>query len=235
MLKKTNLQKIKEEVSIPFLYLDIYSINDLFVLHPYLTSAFITIKDEDGESKLVNVVEDETACSLWRTQIKGYIHSAKKFMDLYMLIRESYQLTFLKYAKKYMSLDDFSYFFADAWTSSENPNQDINCSIALLTQWFRNCNKKYLMQEEEYQVYCSLPDEMVVYRGVAVDREPAGLSWTQNLKKAEWFAQRFNDEKEQGYMQKATVRKENILAYFNRRNEDEIVVDVKQIHIEKMN
>ena len=44
------------------------------------------------------------------------------------------------------------------------------------------------MQEKDYEVYKSFPDTFNIYRGVAVGRNPKGLSWTQNLETAKWFA-----------------------------------------------
>ena len=89
------------------------------------------------------------------------------------------------------------------------------------------------MCKEDYENYKKLPDKFIVYRGVAVGRNPHGLSWTLNLlswtlnlETAQWFANRFNNDKETGYIEKATVRKSDVFAYFNTRGEDEIVCNV---------
>lgn len=62
-------------------------------------------------------------------------------------------------------------------------------------------------------------------RGVAVHRNPEGISWTQDLKTAQWFAQRFDSHKLQGYVRTGIIDKKHILAYFDDRGEKEIVVD----------
>ena len=77
------------------------------------------------------------------------------------------------------------------------------------------------MTEEEYEIYNNLPETFTVYRGVASGRNAKGMSWTQNLEVAKWFANRFNCGKK-GYIQQATANKKDVLAYFNRRDEDEI-------------
>jgi hypothetical protein len=99
---------------------------------------------------------------------------------------------------------------------------------------FKKADKKILMTEEDYEVFMSLPDEIVVYRGVAVGRNPNGLSWTDDYEKAKWFSNRFNTEKEVGYIQKAVVQKKNVLAYFNTRHEKELVCDIRKTQIERL-
>lgn len=71
---------------------------------------------------------------------------------------------------------------------------------------------------------------MNIYRGVALGREPNGLSWTANLEKAKWFAHRFDRGDKQGYVETAIAKKTDILAYFNTRNEDELVVNTRQLN-----
>jgi Cys-tRNA synthase (O-phospho-L-seryl-tRNA:Cys-tRNA synthase) len=87
------------------------------------------------------------------------------------------------------------------------------------------------MTEEDYEVYQSLPETFTIYRGVAVGRNPKGLSWTQNLETARWFAHRFDREDKKGYIQMGMAKKEDVLAYFNTRNEDEIVYNSRRLQI----
>lgn len=98
--------------------------------------------------------------------------------------------------------------------------------ITYLTGLFQKCKKEHLMCKEDYENYKKLPDKFIVYRGVAVGRNPHGLSWTLNLETAKWFANRFNNDKKTGYIEKAVVRKSDMFAYFNTRGEDEIVCNV---------
>lgn len=62
---------------------------------------------------------------------------------------------------------------------------------------------------------------------------PGPLIW----KKAAWFAHRFDKGSEMGYIQKAIVSKKDMLAYFQSREEEEVVVDTFKIKkmIEKVN
>lgn len=82
------------------------------------------------------------------------------------------------------------------------------------------------MGTEDYERYSGFENDLVVYRGVGLDRVKNGLSWTTSLQKAEWFAHRFDVYGKQGYVQKLVVRdKKNILAYFSTRSEEEVVID----------
>ena len=80
------------------------------------------------------------------------------------------------------------------------------------------------MNEEELEKYKKLPQKVTIYRGVTDynrDNDKA-LSWTLSKKKAEWFAHRFDED---GDVIKKEVDKKDIYAYFNSRDEDEVIVD----------
>jgi hypothetical protein len=178
-----------------------------------------------GKTKeMVDITASEENLDMIRSEVKEAIEQAQDLMEVYLIIRGSYRLTFLKFIKNYLSPGDFGKLLADAWVNSENPNQDKNVSIAMAARWFRKADKTTLMTPEDYEVYKNLPDKVVVYRGVAVGRNPKGLSWTASYKKAKWFANRFNREDKSGYIQKAIADKKDILAYFNTRDEDELVI-----------
>lgn len=226
---ETNLDEIKNMAKL-FLYQPI-KVDDNFspklcVYHPFLSSSTICI----GSSEIVDIFDDEGALEKYHECMEKEINKSD-LHRIYVLVRKPYRLTFIKYCESYLSEKDLAELFADAWVSSENPNQDVNCSLSYLIKVFRKCNKHYLMQEEDYKVYQSLPDTFMIYRGVAVNRNPKGLSWTQNLETAKWFAHRFDTEKDKGYIQTAIAKKEDVLAYFNTRNEDEIVYDSKKLEI----
>lgn len=69
-----------------------------------------------------------------------------------------------------------------------------------------------------------------IERGVTPDDNPNGMSWTRKYDKAVWFANRFGN----GYVIKGTAKKEDVLAYFSRRGEEEIVIEAKKV-IDKEN
>ena len=94
---------------------------------------------------------------------------------------------------------------------------------------FKSANSSVLMNKEELEVFNNLDDELTIYRGVTsynADNVKA-LSWTLDIDKAEWFANRFGEE--DGTVYDAEIEKSHVLAYFGRRNESEEIVDSKYL------
>ena len=80
------------------------------------------------------------------------------------------------------------------------------------------------MSESELKTYNDLDDEIVIYRGLTSRNKKniKALSWTTSFGKAKWFSERWGNG---GVVYSATIDKQNILAYFDRKSEDEVVVD----------
>ncbi len=159
------------------------------------------------------------------------IDDAESVWEIYFMVNAPYKLAMIKYWKDDLCLEDFTKLFKDAWILSENPNDDINVPVDMLIRWFKKADKRILMNNEELEVYNSLPDEFTIYRGVGRKSKRTGISWTRNKEIAEWFMNRWEDEG--GYMLMATVKKENCLAYINARDEEEIIVDTRYIKIKE--
>ena len=98
-----------------------------------------------------------------------------------------------------------------------------NVSLVVAARWVRQADKKILMNETEYEIYLSLPDSFTVYCGVSTGRNPDGMSWTQDLEKTEWFSRRYGT----GYVLEGLAQKKDVLAFFDRRGEKEIVISAK--------
>ena len=123
---------------------------------------------------------------------------------------------------------------SDIWVNVESPNQDGFVSTDTLLEWFKTADKTSLMSEEELETYNHLPNEIQIYRGVGMKSNPKGFSWTANPEIAESFAERFSVLGGDGYVVTATVKKEDVLAYFSRRDEDEYIVDGNKLDIHEM-
>ncbi len=104
----------------------------------------------------------------------------------------------------------------------------------IFLEWFSEADKESLMSDEEWNTYNSLPDEVRVYRGVGEQGNPKGLSWTLNEEKAQWFADRFQMLGGEGYVLTAMARKSDMLAYFSRREEDEVIIDGRKLDVERI-
>ena len=232
-MPKFDFEKVKE-IAISFLHLTPKQnkILPFFVDHPYFESAVVL----DNQGNQINILEDSESLISLQESIENRIQHAKDVYDILVLMRKGYHLTFLKYSKQYLDKHTFDELLSFMWINSENPNQDVNVSISTFIKWFKAADRKTIMSESEYKYYTALPDELNIYRGVAVGREESkGLSWTCNLDTAKWFSKRFDRKEEKGYILKGTIRKEDIFAYLNERGEDEILCNSSKVYnIEKI-
>lgn len=227
MKKKTDIDKIRE-TAIAFLHLTPEPVGHGFVAHPFFNSQHIAKGNPSDEKfEMVDILEHPEALEPRITYIQNQLETAE-LPDIYCLMRDCYYMTFLKYTRKYMSRQDFSEYLGFAWVAAENPNQDKNVSKTNLLTWFKNTDKPYLMEKEDYEHYMSLPEKVKIYRGVREYKCEKGLSWTQNKTKAEWFSQRYGAK---GYVLEGEIAKEHIFAYFDGRKEQEIVCNYKMVEI----
>lgn len=109
----------------------------------------------------------------------------------------------------------------DVWIDSENIHENLKAWKAL----FRHLSDRHLlMNDDERKTLSALPERFCVYRGgTKRSHVMKGVSWTLNIDKAIWFAKRFNP-RGKGYLGKGFVDKKNVIAYFDSRGEEEIVV-----------
>lgn len=224
--KESDLNEIKALAKI-FVYTEITKteFSPAIIIHPIFESGIQYFKI-DNEIKMIDITDDEEGLRKIQEKICDKIDKSKTVYDIYIIIRKSYKLTFIKYAYEHLSIKDMSMLLADAWVTSEDPNQDVNVPLRTIVKWFKKCDKTTLMDEQEYQIYKDFSEFLTVYRGVGINRNPHGLSWTTDYDKAKWFAHRFDTHQKQGYLLKADIIKGDILAYFDTRNESEVVVNV---------
>lgn len=224
MVKTTDLESIKEVAKN---LLGAVPITDsLIVSHPFTQSNVALV-----DNKVLNLCEHDDFV-LWYKCLSDLIDSCTDYYKIYIYITKPYKLAFLKFTKQFMTLDLFSDILKDAYTTVEFPNRDRNVSPRELKRWFKQADKAMLMSKEEYEVYTNLPSTVTVYRGVDSLKGAKGLSWTLNLKTAQWFSTRFRQK--DSFVLCSEVPKEKILAYFNDRNEYEVVVDTTNIEYKVM-
>jgi hypothetical protein len=83
--------------------------------------------------------------------------------------------------------------------------------------------RRACMSEEEICFLDTLPEQIEIWRGASHAGDPSGLAWTLDREKAIWFAQRWCSEARPPLLAKGIVGKSDVLAYFEKRNEREIV------------
>jgi len=229
MKKKTDLPRVKATAR-ALLLTDIHEteFSPVIVSHPFTDSGFVASPSVDGEIGLLNITESDADQKRWREHMGKIIDRAKSAYEIYMMITKPYGLTFLKYTAQYLSREDMSQILASAWTRSEAPHQDVNVTVNQLLRMFKQADPTCLMDQDEYIQFKMLDDPVTVYRGVTSynAKSVKALSWTLNRETAEWFAHRFG---ENGTVYEAQIPKSHIYAFFNGRNESEVIVDPKYL------
>ena len=216
---KTNLKAIRHH-SILLAYAVPIKIDEYSVIsHPFINFPITVIKDNKFVNLLDNKERDE-----WFRYLSDIINTSD-LLHIYMMVNKPYKLTWLKFCRPYMSEKEFAEYLADAWTIMENPNQDINVDISTLIYWFGKYPKEHLMTKEDKHHLESLPEDIVLYRGVGKMSNPYGLSYTSSLKKAKWFQKRFDNN---GFLIALKVKKNDVLAYFSTRGESEFIVNTNK-------
>jgi hypothetical protein len=135
-------------------------------------------------------------------------------------------------------LNDEEYFrlLGSVWTDSENSWQYRRLVRGLLSPRGRRLEaRRFMMSEEEQAVFDSLPTQVVVYRGCGRGNRH-GWSWTLDPDQSGWFARRFaslNDGRFSGLVVVGECQRSSVVAYFNGRNESEIVIDPRDVAITK--
>lgn len=204
-MKETDLDGVKR-MARTLLYTDIHKtdLSPIIVQHPFTSSGFNMVM-RNGEPKCVDITADNEALDEWRKMVSEQISSAKSAFEIY-----------------------FSQILADAWIRSENPNDDPNLPQSKLLSMFQSAEPRHLMSQDELNTLDELDATVTVYRGVTSfnGKNVKALSWTLDRSVAEWFATRFDED---GTVYQAQIDKSHIYAYFDGRNESEVIVDPKYL------
>ena len=122
----------------------------------------------------------------------------------------------------------------DIWIDAEFPG--VNQKVWLHLFMRKHPDRRKLMTGKERRVLGTLPkEEMDIYRGYYGDEHQEGMSWTTSYDKASWFAKRFagDDKNREPLVAEAVCNKKDVIAYFNGRKENEILIDPKDITIRR--
>lgn len=196
---------------------------DFVVNHPLFSSLVVTFPE--GEPRFGDISDPETFKKA-KLLKKGFIEESENIDSLLFLISKPYRLQFLSLFKEDAPDDVFSELLAEVWMAVESPN-DGSVPLDLLIEWFREADKNKLMSEEELEAFNNLPDKFTVYRGMGDKSSKDGISYTIDKDKAQWFANR--PPSKHGYVLTGTAKKEDVLAFFTRRDESEVLIEPDKI------
>jgi hypothetical protein len=146
-----------------------------------------------------------------------FLHERPYRIDALQMLRDDYGERIS--AKAYWEL------VGSVWTDSENIWQNRPDWDSIFEEYDHSRMAEYIMDDDERAKLHALPDVVTIYRGAISDFNEDGLSWTLDKDRAAWFARRFVDSHGgDPVVLHGRVAKHGIMAYFDGRNEDEIVV-----------
>lgn len=227
--KESNLRAIRD-IAVQFLYLDAEPTPIPQVMHhPFFSSVSWYLPKE---KKWVDITKDKEGLQQIQKALENRIQKSRSVESIFWLMKKPYWLTFLKYIENDLSQQDFNRILADVYLSTEFPSSDANVPVSKLKYWFESADKRYLMTEREMQHYLTLPDKLTVYRGISDLKKSKGLGWTEDRQVALNFATRFRTKK--AFVLSADIMHSEVIAYFDRANEKEIICQPKEYTVQKI-
>lgn len=160
--------------------------------------------------------------------VSSYAVTAKSIGDLSLMIPRHQMMYFFKQAIPYLSIEDRGEYLHNCWTMMDGTSFNRYFSRTKLVQIFREAGPENVMGKDDLDFYKRLPTKMEIYRGLNKNNlySLKGLSWTLDPKTAKWFTGR---PRKGGKVFRATIQKKFVLAYYNNRDEQEVVVDFRRL------
>lgn len=120
--------------------------------------------------------------------------------------------------------DTYWHLLGQVWVDSENIRETAEVWETMLKS--KRPQRASIMTLEERQALMAMPEILDVWQGCTAEQDD-GWSWTLDHDKAIWFAERFasfEGPEAEPVVRRGMVSKRKVLAYFDRRNESEILV-----------
>jgi hypothetical protein len=183
------------------------------IKHPLVVS----IGHADPMNKMMNTQLHEKRKAVRQARNEGN-------WDLYVWLHQrAWRVHAFQRIARHMTDAAYWELLGDIWVDSENIRENPKKWDRLLRS--ERGDRHAIMDRDEQRQFSELPDEVTIYQGHTVERHD-GWSWTLQKSVAEWFATRFADlESSSPVLSTGKIGRENILAYFSRRNEEEVLVD----------
>lgn len=141
-----------------------------------------------------------------------------------------------------LSDQDYWRLLRDVWLGVEVVLPDVRVWRKLWTA--RAPQPDMVMTRQEHDRLADLPSRLTLFRGFTHSRGARGWSWTLTESKARWFAEHANGPRRQhlvgmqpGRPQVAigVCERRDVLALFEERDEDEVVIDPRRIKVVRTN
>ena len=196
--------------------------------HPFTNTTGVAVM-KDGKSLLLDISKNDEFEEWQKIMSYNIDNECKSVIDIAFFMNNAYRLTFMCFAKKYISCQDMGTMLNYFYSNVEYPNLDKNVTRKELLSMFRYADKKALMSEDELEKYNSFEDEVTIYRGVTPINKhiKTAISWTLDKSVAQKFSERFKVDNDENYGEvwEKKVPKERIICYWDS-GEKEVIVDL---------
>jgi hypothetical protein len=193
-------------------------------LQKYLKNINTKLKSKDPKSDLELAFKLMDISREFKT-LKLFAESGLTYDQAMVLAPDSNQIEiFLEFSS---SFSDEQYWAAlgDAYVLQDYIQINFNL-FKTLFKADRPC-KEYLMTIEERDYLAKLPSDIIIYRGCSIkeiENSQLGISWTLDYNVANTFAKmKYLKNNIETRIIEKVIKKDQAVAYFDRRNEHEII------------
>lgn len=133
------------------------------------------------------------------------------------------KILFPKFVELYKDIphDQIVEVFSQMWVRSESGFEAIKEDIIQYVYEHKELSPEYLERHMKLRHATDNAEYLTVYHGVTNDGVNDDLSWSLSRETAEWFASRFGYS---GKVVEGKVHVDNVIDYFDWRNESEVLV-----------
>jgi len=193
-----------------------------------LAELFNKMAHSDGSLE-ANQIENTAKWDYAKLKVKRYTESKaqltkEELEDVLLTVNRQMQAKMFKelYQKDLLSLEAIKNSLIDAYIHSEDFDQ------MFFQPLFKRVKEDgvLLVSEEDKNRYESLPERVVIYRGMREGENVKNkLSYTLSFDTADLFAKRHSEGSNKGVIISTEVKKSDILAVITQRDEDEVIID----------
>lgn len=155
----------------------------------------------------------------------------KKWSSYIHMYERPYRLDAFEEIKDSLTDKEYWSTLKDVFVDSENISQNYETWDFLLNS--ERDHSEFFMDEDDRLFLEQMPEEIIVYRGFKDEGGEESFSWTLNLEKAIWFAERFGKDDDSS-VAKAIINKKDVIGYINSRNEEEILILPENVNVIKI-
>lgn len=186
--------------------------------HPLLAQPWVNVE----QAALINSMVEHKQKSMEECRQKKKWEAVLAHYETYYLLNG--------FVEEAQHVNDATYWKLLAYVYTKQEQLWPNRKMLLQLLQAPRPQRDKLMERSEHRAFSKLPESFPVYRGF-IGQRGKGLSWTTDREKAVWFAERFACLEQLGKPRLASGQavKKDVLAYFNRREESEIVIDPTKV------